>query len=556
MVEHRRHALSIAVVASIALFVGWSTFWFMTDDAFIAFRYISNSMAGHGWVWNAAPFRPVDGYTSLGWIALLEAIWRVTGIDPPRSANLVALVFAYGQLAICLRMLWRVRLPETLERARPWLVALAVTGVLTNRTFLAWTSSGLETSMFDFAILLWVYIAVWRRNTIRRWAIELVTVGMLAALTRPDGMLYLCSGVAIVGLELAPTPRAQRVTLVLAATGGVIGLATYLVWHHASYGAWFPNTFYAKVARRWPAAGTRWLLSFVLEYALWWWIGAMALVARVVVRERWRLRPWSRPAFASSCRAFAGAVPALTIVAHVGYYTLIVGGDHFEYRVLTPLVPLVFVTMVWATGRLMLAPGRARLLLSVFVVSSWILPWTHWFATRDLDTRDASAMLRHAVAPHLPPPLSWYAAPFDKLQKWLIEHYVCVRHQEHKIFYEHKISTLPSREIGAHIGTEITADGIPTHAAGEAGYVGWVLPNVAIIDAFGLNDYYVARNTENTSMRMAHSRTPPAGYLEAFVPNVEVEGDQWVVKPRKRAIGADEIIAIERRYDVWLANLR
>lgn len=552
--RRRPSEIVIAVLAGVALFVGWSTFWFMTDDAFIAFRYISNSLLGHGWVWNAEPFRPVDGYTSLAWIALLEAIWRVTGIDPPRSANVVALVFAYGQLALVLRMLWRVSLPTSLERVRPWLVALAIAGVLTNRTFLAWTSSGLETSMFDFAILLWIHIAVWRRPASPRWPLELVAVGMLAALTRPDGLLYVASSVAIVVLDLPALPRERRLRFAAAALAGVLAVATYMLWHHASYGAWLPNTFYAKVARYWPSAGTRWLLSFVLEYALWWWLGAMLLVASSALRRLAHARPWPRPAFVRTCSVLATALPVLTVVAHVGYYTVVVGGDHFEYRVLTPLVPLVFVTMLWALGRLHARPARALTVLALFVVTSWILPWTHWLGTRELATRRESGNLRHAVAPHLPAPLSWYAVPFDELQLWLIERMICVRHQEHKIFYEYKVQTLPARELGESITFD--EGDIPTLAAGEAGYVAWVLPHVAIIDTFGLNDYYVARNTERTAMRMAHSRVPPPGYAEAFTPNVWIEQGRWVVKPRKRALTADDVLAIERRYDVWLANLK
>ena len=47
---------------SLGLFLGWRLFWFLTDDAFIAFRYISQAHDGHGYVWNAPPFQPVEGY--------------------------------------------------------------------------------------------------------------------------------------------------------------------------------------------------------------------------------------------------------------------------------------------------------------------------------------------------------------------------------------------------------------------------------------------------------------------------------------------------------------
>jgi arabinofuranosyltransferase len=527
MADRRR--ITIAIASSLALLLGWSTFCFMTDDAFIAFRYISNSVAGHGWVWNAAPFRPVDGYTSLAWIVLLEGIWRTTGIDPPRAANFVALAFAFGQLALILRMLWSLWLPSALERVRAALVVLALAGILGNRTFLAWTSSGLETAMFDFEILLWFWLAAFRRPSI-----ELVAVAVLAALTRPDGLLYVAATFVIVGFAAPGMTKPARRRAIVALVMGALAIAAYLGWHLHRYGEWFPNTFYAKVSRYWWRAGLRYFASFVLEYALWWW-----LVAIVLLAIRWR------PAL----HHVKQALPALTVLAHAAYYTLVVGGDHFEYRVYAPLVPLAFIGMVWALARMRWPTRRTLVMLGAFVVSSMILPWTHWLTTHELATRRESGNLQHRIAPHLLAPLSWYAEPFDELQVWLIERMICVRHQEHKIFYEHKVAQLPPREDGERIGP----DDVPAHAAGEAGYVAWVLPNVAIIDSFGLNDYYIARNSENTVEKMAHSRSPPPGYVEAFAPNVHVVDGSWTVAPRKHA---PDVAAIERRYDVWLANLR
>ncbi len=54
--------------------------------------------------------------------------------------------------------------------------------------------------------------------------------------------------------------------------------------------------------------------------------------------------------------------------------------------------------------------------------------------------------------------------------------------------------------------------------------VGWVLPQVAIIDRFGLNDKVVARSPTSTppKRKMAHERRPPSGYVDCFQPNVRV----------------------------------
>src|SRR3990172_4318438 len=90
----------LAACAFIGLILGWREFWFLTDDAYIAFRYVSNSILGHGYVWNAEPFRPVEGYTSLLNVVILEAVWRVFGMEPPESANILSLFFSFGSLIL------------------------------------------------------------------------------------------------------------------------------------------------------------------------------------------------------------------------------------------------------------------------------------------------------------------------------------------------------------------------------------------------------------------------------------------------------------------------
>ena len=137
--------LLAAVVAAIA-FVGWRELFFFTDDAFIAFRYASNAIAGHGLTWNPPPFQPVEGYTSFLWVALLALVWQATGVEPPDSSNLLSLVFGCATLLVTYRFLARMRLPEALARHRFALLALVLLGTVSNRTFLTWLSSGLEKS--------------------------------------------------------------------------------------------------------------------------------------------------------------------------------------------------------------------------------------------------------------------------------------------------------------------------------------------------------------------------------------------------------------------------
>jgi arabinofuranosyltransferase len=85
---------TMAAAAAAALVLGWKLFLFLTDDAYISFRYVSNSLLGHGYVWNPPPFRPVEGYSNFLWVVLLDGIWRIAGMAPPESSVLVSLLLS------------------------------------------------------------------------------------------------------------------------------------------------------------------------------------------------------------------------------------------------------------------------------------------------------------------------------------------------------------------------------------------------------------------------------------------------------------------------------
>ena len=59
-----RLAIAVFVAAVLVACAGWQLMWFLTDDAYISFRYLSNALRGYGLVWNPPPFQPVEGYIS------------------------------------------------------------------------------------------------------------------------------------------------------------------------------------------------------------------------------------------------------------------------------------------------------------------------------------------------------------------------------------------------------------------------------------------------------------------------------------------------------------
>jgi arabinofuranosyltransferase len=191
------------------------------------------------------------------------------------------------------------------------------------------------------------------------------------------------------------------------------------------------------------------------------------------------------------------------------------------------------------------------------LVAFWLvgLPvqWTHWVVTKDLTNRRDTHVLVAPVAQYFPFPVRPVIEAYDRMQAWLIQHHIGMRHQEHKTFYEYLTTLLPTRDAGLSMdwGERNVI------AFGSIGLIGWVLPNAAVIDVYGLNDRVVARTPVSEApgkeRLMAHSRQPPPGYVECFQPNLQVSADSGIVSmPRLEPLTDDRIQDCEH-YD-WASR--
>jgi arabinofuranosyltransferase len=292
-----------------------------------------------------------------------------------------------------------------------------------------------------------------------------------------------------------------------------------------------PNTYYAKVGYAWPEAGLRYAASFIVEYAIYVWflIGAAVVVAKA--------RNWlNQKARIDWLDVAETALPLTPILFHILYYVFIVGGDHFEYRIFSYLVPLIWISAVKLLAGLLLPPAAISACLAVFIFLSWPIPWVHWSETHNLNTRQETAIMRRPIAGRFPCFARPVVAQWDLWQNWLIEHHVCMRHQEHKVFHEFQTNRYPSRKEGMALDPQ---GPFPVLVMGSVGVVGWVLPKVSIIDMFGLNDRVVAHRKHRgfRKRHMGHDLRPPPGYTECFEPNVTISpSPRGMPNPPKTAI--------------------
>ena len=497
--------------------LGWlaSVAWFITDDAFISFRYVRNLLDGHGLVFNPGEY--VEGYTNFLWVMELAAIWRVLGIRPEHVAQWLSVIYTVGTIAVLLW--WVARMPFLRHRG---LIAWMALGLICgSATFAVWTSGGgLETRQFTFFAL--VAVAVLSVFGANRWGLLVASLSLAgAALTRPEGLLVAaCCVVWFVVHRLVTVRRLDwRGTLALAGPFVVL-IGGHFLARYRYYGEWLPNTYYAKHVGPWYESGFRYLWAGAIETGLYLLI-PLALVA---LRGRWRER-----------RDGIYALVLLLVGTHM-VYLFEIGGDHFEFRPMDHYWPLLAVPA---------AEGLARLGGGL---SGWLTRWSHYprrVGPRTLAVALFAPVLFYASAiqgvllfegaaalrsgdvgpPHIrlddqnsawllaAPGMSAFVAVSNDLRSHAADQWVAVKTAHLNNFargrirgwgpYERVVNKfIPGDAVMALLGIGI----VPYFAA-----------DLEFVDLYGLVDATVARNPvsrPNSERVIAHDRSPPLGYLQ------------------------------------------
>ena len=336
----RATAARVALAALVALVALSGLIWpsWLSDDAFISFRYAQNLVEGHGLVYNLG--ERVEGYTNFLWTVLAAGVIAFGG-DVALWCHLSGI--ALGIAIVLLTYLLGARL-----MAPAWgLVAALI--VATSQSVLLYTArgSGLETGLFTLLLLA---------ASERYLAGGRVAAGVLlalAALTRPEGVMVIALTVGhLVLRELlaARAPWPARLSSVIGRRSPLWPLALsflliygpYFLWRLLYYGDLLPNTFYAK------AGGGLSQIMRGLAYG-----GGFALTMGgpllLLVLLPW-LRSW-RAALAS----WRGYLLPLALAYTA--YIVAVGGDHFRgERFFVPIIP--WIAILLADG-IALAGGSA-----------------------------------------------------------------------------------------------------------------------------------------------------------------------------------------------------
>ncbi|MFG2519007.1 hypothetical protein [Streptomyces sp. NPDC048527] len=300
-------AAVLAATALIAVRAAGLGRW-IVDDAAVTFAYARSVDEGLGLV-QLPGAAPVEGYSNPSWLALM-ALGRRLGLfdhgallgvsDLVLYPKALALLCTAGTLG-CIAWAARAVVP-----GRAWAVTLLAGTVLaTNLSYVAWSFSGLENPLYGLtaAAMAAVLVRGVTGNgpagprttatagegvtrdglTAPRTALAAAALALLAALTRPDGAVLAAAYPLVLVLFLRRRDLARSVrALALHAAAVAVPYGAFLLWRHAVFGLWVPNTAVAK-AQQTPRLAQLAQSSDLLTYAGWAFALIGALCAGAVL---------------------------------------------------------------------------------------------------------------------------------------------------------------------------------------------------------------------------------------------------------------------------------
>jgi arabinofuranosyltransferase len=481
-------------LAAAALVAHSLLFNFVTDDAFISFVYARN-LAEHGQLVFNLGEHAVEGYTNFLWTVLLAGFLKL-GLRPEWMSRILGTAFGVATFGTLAWLSRRLR-PAPPVGTAPWsawdtLPAWLLAGV---PGYACWSSGGLETQMFAFLVTLG---AAWHLEEIladRPPRVRTALAFGLAALTRPEGILFF----AVTTLHLALVRLGQRRLRPSAADLRWFGtfallVVPHFVWRRWYYGWWLPNTFYIKssgVGGTWQQGGY-YLWSVVEQFCLW---VVPLIVAAGFAAQRSR-----------STRVLVGYAALTTGVFAV--YVASMGGDFMGlFRFVMPVIPLV--ALVAASSLAAALSPLVRRAPSAAVAAVVVVVGLHAWHAATVDRR--ALVIGSDRGIDTPGYLRWYTADRAAVGKW----------------------------FGRYARPDDYA------AVGGAGAQVY-FSGIRSLDCFGLSDEHIAHAVPARSSRPGHQKYAPEAYILSKRPTIITSYNyQFVFAPY---VGPDAALWMQQGY--------
>jgi len=324
-------AILIAFCA-ISLTIAFPFFGWTTDDSFITFRFAENLASGNGIVFNAGD--PVEGYSNPLWMFLLAIVSKL-------GINIIIASKTIGFLCWIFTIWTADRILMQTTRKPVFRFSLAIL-LATQPALALYAVSGMETLLYTSILILYTKLAYeYFQNT--RSSAGPLAVALLAALTRPDGILYSVLFVSLLilrrlyylkkrnninsGFPGEPQKDDFRNVVILFTVLLLIVAARYQY-----FGDLLPNTYYAKPHSSFSQNNSPWY-GYVLA-------SGQLIIPQILLLA---LYPFLLIAKRISLNSLVVALSIFPIIA----FALYAGGDWMPlFRFILPAVPIIFVLSI------------------------------------------------------------------------------------------------------------------------------------------------------------------------------------------------------------------
>jgi len=304
---------------------------YLSDDAFVSFRYARNFINGSGLVYNVG--EKVEGYTNFLWTMLI-ALGMKMQIDPETFAGSLGIFFSSLTILLFGLLSWK---HQCGAGGQFLFIPLTSLALALHTDFNAHATSGLETAFFTFLVSAAFGAVLSARSQLAYiWAGMLFVILMM---TRPDGVIFL--GVTIIYIFITNNNPTKKIFILAIPT--VCFFLPYWLWRWQYYGLFFPNTFYAKsVSLSYYSQGIMFAVLYFKTYYVFMLPLALGMYAL------WKCHKGSGiyHALLESRREGSGrhrpVLLGTLFIIFYSFYIVRLGGDFMFARFFIPITPVMY----------------------------------------------------------------------------------------------------------------------------------------------------------------------------------------------------------------------
>jgi arabinofuranosyltransferase len=465
--EDKKLTNYILIVLNIVLLLRIISYAWVTDDAFITFRSVINFVQGYGPIYNIG--ERVQSFTHPLWFFLLS-------FGGLMKINLYYWAITLGIILSC-GLLWIFyKIYKKTNNASSYVVILVA--LIFSESFLSFQTSGLENSLINILIGLFLYLYTFSDLEDTRYFSLFLFIGSLVLLNRLDNIV-------IIILPLIHVFFAKKDKFIKKLKVGIISFIPIISWVCFSiiyYGFVFPNTKYVKAGGRAMIdnliQGSRYILEYInTEIPI---IILLLIIIFMLIKSN--LNPKFKILLASIC---------LQVL-----YILYVGGDFMRGRFLV----VVSIMIVFIFLNINLAK-RFNINYRYFIFSTII------FSIISVSTYMLAFKEVHIIK-----------FPGMSNERNFYKEYLALNLDPYQNYNNHPWAIAGQKINKDSIGNKIViigVNGLRSYFCGR---------NITLIDPVGLTDAFISRLPIINSSRTGHFiKDIPDEYYKERINNSEIE---------------------------------